>query len=340
VKFTILIPHYKTGMMTAYSVAQLLKYKGNHEVDILVIDNNAGDGSANYLMPFMKDITIIEYPKDRLQSHGIAFEYVLPEIQTEWFLTMESDSFPTVNHWLDYYEDVIKSGFDAAGSKLKLSGGEYLHPCGAIYKKSVWEDAKKYCMSIPYKYYPNMSMRDNFANHLMIHNSLVDELSENPADWVELSSEYKGNTKQIMKEKQSHYEPVAIGPFHQGMGIRQESVRTYGSRTIESESPYILFTGKEQKLIGRVGLEPGQWFTYYMAATNKKMYFIPTTTKWMEGRMNQQQDFTFNVAGFKHLWGISAYHNYTPDSEKDIAQSKQSIPEQLYNTLPIHQKIH
>lgn len=337
-KFTILIPHYKTGMMSAYSIAQLLKYKGNHELDILVIDNNAGDGSAEYLMPFMKDITIVEYPKDRLQSHGIAFDYVLPEIKTEYFITMESDSFP-IGGYLDYYEDLAKGGVDAAGSRLQLSGGNYLHPCGAIYKTKVWREAKGYCDNTRYNYYPNMSMRDDFPLHLMVHKSLMKDFENNPMDYVELSSEYKTNTLKIMEEKRLHYLP-ATGPFHNGMGCRQESVKTYGQRTIETEAASVLLNDKCMKLIGRAGYEPGQWLSAWLIAMNKKVIYIPTNTKWLPGKENQQQEYSLNEAGIKHIWAVSAYHEYTPDNEKEIALLKQSIPQHLYNSLPIHQKIH
>jgi hypothetical protein len=334
---TILIPHFKVGMMTAYSIAQLLKYKGNHEIDILVIDNNAGDGSTGYLMPFMKDISIVEYPKDKLQSHGVAFDYVLPEIQTEYFITMESDSFP-IGLYLDYYEDLVKSGIDAAGSKLQLSGGNYLHPCGAIYKTKLWHEAKAYCDNIQYNYYPNMAMRDNFPLHLMIHKSLMKDFEANPMDYVELSSEYKMNTVQVMEEKRLYYLPVT-GPFHNGMGCRQESVKTYGQRTIESESASILLNNKCMHIIGRAGYEPGQWLSAWMIAMNKKVVYIPTETKWMPGKENQQQEFTVNEASIQHLWGISAYHDYHA-GDPEITKVKQSLPDILYNTLPNHQKIH
>lgn len=336
---SILIPHYRTGKITAYSIAQLLKYKGKHELDIIVIDNNAGDGSTKYLEPFQKEITIVEYPKDKLQSHGIAFDYILPEVNTEYFITLESDSFPTKDGWLDYYEELADRGVDAAGSRLQLSGGNYLHPCAGMFKKRVWEEAKVYCDNIQYNYYPNMSMRDNFPLQLMVHKSLMKDFEANPMDYVELSPEYKDNTSVVMEEKRLYYLPV-VGPFHNGMGCRQESVKTYGQRTIESESPFVLLNDKCMKLIGRAGYEPGQWLSAWLVAMNKRVVYIPSETKWIPGKENQQQEYTINEAGIKHIWAVSAYHEYTPDSDRDIALYKQSIPEQLYNSLPYNLKIH
>ena len=74
-KITIIIPHYKTGKMTAYSIFKILQHSDGHEVDIIVVDNNVGDGSVEYLSPFMNKIGYVPYPKDRMQSHGIGIGY-------------------------------------------------------------------------------------------------------------------------------------------------------------------------------------------------------------------------------------------------------------------------
>lgn len=337
-RVSIVFCHFRTGMMSAYTIAQLLKYKGRHEIEIIVVDNCADDSSKEYFAPFVNEIIYVPYPLDRIQSHGVGIEYALENgfVSNEYFITIESDSFPTKEGWLDYYFNLIDNGYEMAGSHLKLSGGSYIHPCGAFYSQSLWEEAKKYCDSIEYRYFPNLAMRDGFANHVMIHKRILQQVMENPDDYLELASEYQNNTMQVMKEKDAYYRPV-VAPFHNGMGMREESVKTYGFRTIESEAPMVILDNK-MPIIKRVGYEPGQWLTAYAYGTGKKVFQIPTETKWIPGKENQQQEYTKMENGFTHLWGISAYHDFE-GGDAEITQIKRSTPEELYNSLPNHQKI-
>ena len=323
--------------MTAFTVAQILKYKDNHEVEILICDNNAGDGSTAYLEPFKDQITIIDYPKDKLQSHGIGYDVLFELCSNEWVLCLESDSFPTKEGFLDYYARLINEGYDGAVSVLKLSGGTYGHPAGGLYKRSIWKEAWEYSMNIQYVYFPNMAMKDCFASHLMVHISILDELLGSPEDYIELADGYKPYTRGRAMLKAQHYSPT-VGPMHNGMGRVQESVKTYGNRNVESEVPNIILDNRA-KYIYRVGYEPGQHHYYWMLAKGYNIFSVPTETKWIEGKEHQQQEHTINEAGIKHLWAISAYHDYTPESEKEVAHYKQSIPDQLYSLLPEHQKI-
>ena len=342
-KFTVLIPHWKSKI-TAYSISQFLKYKGKHSISIHVIDNSPEDHSlVNIIEGFkgypVKRLIFADLTGPKISSHGTALDKGMMVSDDDWVICAESDSFPTEDKWLDVYENIIKKGYDGAGSLLKLSGGVYKHPCGALFKRSIWKEAMDYFTNIPYNYYPNFMMRDNFPVHAMIHHSLVEEVSTNPNDWVELSSDYKGDTKEIMKEKMEYYKPVC-GAFHSGAGGRQESLRTYGNRTHETDPPYILVNNKNAKIIGRLGYEPGQALHYYEIATGRKICYIDTETVWMPNRVNQQQDRTVMSNGFIHLWAGSSYLSMKGTALNDVYEYKNKIIDELYNSLPIHQKIH
>ena len=336
-KFSIVFCHYKTGKMSAYTVAQLIKCKGSHEVEILICDNNAGDGSTSYLEPFKDQITIIGYPKDKMQSHGIGYNLLFENASNEWIICMESDSFPIHENWLDYYVRLINEGYDAAGSLLKLSGGTYMHPAGALYRRSVFIEAWIYCKQTPYFYFPNFAMKDGFGCHTMIHKSIVNEVLSNPDDYIELSDSYKPYYPKLAEEKSSYYSPV-LEPFHNSTGVNNESIHTYAGRTPESEKDRILLDGAK-KIVKRLGMEPGQWMHYWMLAMGKKIFYIPTVTSWLPGKIDQQQEYTLTESWVKHMWGITAYYDYY-FGDKEIAEVKQSIPDKLYNSLPTNQKIH
>src|SRR4030066_2215807 len=106
--------------------------------------------------------------------------------------------------------------------------------------------------------------------------------------------------------------------MHNGMGRLQESVRTYGRRNPESEVPNILLDNRA-KIIYRIGYEPGQFMYYWMLAKGYNIYSIPTEVKWLKGKENQQQEYTLNAAGIKHIWGVSAYHG-TELNDGDVAK--------------------
>lgn len=336
-KVSILIPHWRTNHITAYSVWKLLENIGKHDVEIIVINNSVGHDSIKSLYPFKDEIKIIDFETKGISSHGIALDYGMNFVSNEIVITGESDSFPTQPDWLDSYEELIKLGYDSAGSVLQLSGGQYMHGAGMFFKKSIYQEAKEYCNNIEYSYFPNMSKKQGFDCHLMIHNSVLDNVLKNPEDFIDLANGYKGLLPEHMLEKRDYYKNV-VCPLHNGMGMLDESIKTYGQRNIIQDPNYTILNNKS-KLINRIGLEPHQWFCYYQIATGKKLAQIPTETVWLPNRENQQQDYTLMDNGYKHLWGISAYTDNNNEDTKDIAKVKQSIPEKLYETISDKYKI-
>lgn len=337
-KLTILLPHYKVWKMTHYTVSQLIKFRGKHELEIIIIDNSYSDESSSYIRMLAgfreggTEVTILNNPPGRMQSHGIAFDLAIPFVKTDYFITIESDSFPTRDNWLDYYESLINEGYDIAGSIMNLSGGQYLHPAGAMYKKSNWEEASAYCNSIPYTYFPNMGIKDTFPCHLMVRDNILEDFLKEPWSYeVMLHHSYLGLPPEQMLQKAIDYKPVT-GPFHNGMGWRQESFFTYAQRNLSSEPESIILEPNE-KIIYRMGYEPGQWFCYWHIAKRKSLFSIPTQVEWMPGRVNQQQEYTLMENGFTHIWGVSAYSGANIPELEDIVKRKNEIVEQLYSSL-------
>lgn len=336
-EISILIPHYKSGKVTAHAIHKLLELRGKHNQKIIVIDNSPGHESIEYVKPFLDQVELYEYPKGVLQSHGMAFDFAMQFVKTKNFITIESDSFPTENNWLDYYETFEKYNVDLAGSILQLSGGEYIHPCGAWYSKKLWEEARGYCDNTPYHYIPNCAMVENFPNHLMVHNDLWDFFLQKPDAFVMLPENLHDIAKEKWIESESAYRPTR-GPFHNGMGRAKETYSTYSRRTINSGTADVLLEGAD-KIIPRMGLEPGQWLNYFACAIGKDVAQIPTTVKWMPGRENQQQEYTKMENGFTHVWCGSSFLSMENTEYHDVYEFKKNQVEELYNSLPDKYKV-
>ncbi len=335
---TILIPHYKNGKATAYAIAQLIKHKGGHNQNVVVIDNSNGEG-LKYVAPFLHDITLRYYQQHTIQSHGLAYDYAIMkgDVKTEYFITMESDSFPVSDTWLDYYENLIDEGYEFAASQLHLSGGVFGHPAGALYKMSNWKECKEYVMDIKYKYFPNMSKREGFDCHIMIREDILSRVLVNPDDYFELADSYRPYTKDKALNRLEDYRPIAQSVFHNGMGGLNESVKSYGERHIAYDAPAILM-GNKKHIINRIGYEPGQFFCYWHYVMNKKIHPIPTEIKWMEGREFQQQEHTFTENGFKHIWCGSSFLDMR-ESDNYVYEFKKNQIDELYNSLPDKYKV-
>lgn len=341
-RVSIIIPHYKTWKMSFYTIHQLLKFRGRHQLDIWVVDNNPSDGTAENLKYFEDKIRILPYPADKMQSHGIAYDYVIPHLRTEVFATIESDSYPTSTDWLDWIELLVKDGYDSGGSCLDLSGGQFVHTAGAFYKKSIWQKAKRYVDEVEYSYFPNIAMKDGFPCHLMVHKSVMQQFIEGAGNLIELAAEYLKDgpaaVPYYLEKKLAEYMPIGRGVFHNGIGNTDESYYTYAQRNVVTERDNIIQDNKKP-LIWRLGQEPGQWLCYWLLTNKYNVYAIPTETKWLPGRENQQQEYTLSEAGFKHLWAVTAYSGVTNPELKDIIEYKSSQMEELYNSIPASERI-
>lgn len=341
-RVSIIIPHYKTWKMSFYTIHQLLKCRGRHQLDIWVVDNNPSDGTAENLKYFEDKIRILPYPADKMQSHGIAYDYVIPHLRTEVFATIESDSYPTSTDWLDWIELLVKDGYDSGGSCLDLSGGQFVHTAGAFYKKSIWQKAKRYVDEVEYSYFPNIAMKDGFPCHLMVHKSVMQQFIEGAGNLIELAAEYLKDgpaaVPYYLEKKLAEYMPIGRGVFHNGIGNTDESYYTYAQRNVVTERDNIIQDNKKP-LIWRLGQEPGQWLCYWLLTNKYNVYAIPTETKWLPGRENQQQEYTLSEAGFKHLWAVTAYSGATNPELKDIIEYKSSQMEELYNSIPASERI-
>lgn len=337
---TILIPHYKQWKITCYTVYQFLKYTEGTNIEIVVINNSYPDESIKYLEPFRSNprVKIIDHITNQCNSHGIAYEFALKDVKTKYVLLSESDCFPT-RPFIEYLDLFVRNDYDLAGNIMQLSGGRYLHPASTLMKVDFWREVKQYYENSPYHYLSNFGMVDGFAAHVMVHNDVWDFFLQKPNAFVDLPEDKKNCTKEDILENERFYKSIAHSVMHNGMGMVNETVDMIGQRSHYNQPQQILLTGRE-KIVHRIGYEPGQAIFYMALAMGKKVCEIPVEELvWMPGRENMQQEYTLSETGCKHLWGCSSFAYSDLPEIKDIIERKNKLPEELYSTLPEELKV-
>lgn len=327
--YTILIPHYKTGKLTAHAVYRTLLHSQNNDISIVVIDNSDGIG-MEYLEPFKgnRKLKIVKYPTDLLQSHGVAFDYAIDNgyVDTDYFICMESDSYPISDNWLLDYDRAIKEGCDMAGGIFNQSSGHFIHPTGALYSKQLYLECKEYVKGINkvYWYCPNhyKDLKSGLSYHSMLP-----------------KVDYPNIEQSDLMNEITRYMPVATSVFHNGMGFSNDDEFYYWNRTKQNQSDsmskYNVYDSP--KTYVRIGFEPGQYLHYWAYANNKKIIEMPVEIIWMKHRTNQQQAYSIQNGRFKHEWCGTAYSECKPEEHphiKDILEYKQSMPDRLYANIP------
>lgn len=110
-KATICIVNYKTLDLTRLCLRSIRKFT-RYPYEVLVIDNNSKDESLDYLRS-LDWIRLIERNTENDQSgghsHALALELGLENCNTEFFISMHSDTFVQKENWLteliDYFDN-------------------------------------------------------------------------------------------------------------------------------------------------------------------------------------------------------------------------------------------
>ena len=120
---TICVVNYKTEELTRLTLRSIRKFT-EAPYEVVVVDNNSGDSSLEYLRS-LKWITLIERTGEDIPkggwAHGTALNLALKECKSEYFMTMHSDTFVRRHGWLkellsNIPEDIACTG----GGKLDL----------------------------------------------------------------------------------------------------------------------------------------------------------------------------------------------------------------------------
>ena len=117
---TILLPNYKTPELTKLCIRSLRKYTDLSQIRVIAIDSASQDESVEYLrkIPW---IELIERPYEEISvlsppaMHTTALDLALAKVDSEYVLSMHTDTIITAEGWLDYLLKEINSTPDTAG---------------------------------------------------------------------------------------------------------------------------------------------------------------------------------------------------------------------------------
>lgn len=118
IKLTILLPHYKTLNLTKLCLRSIRKFTDISRVKVVVIDNNSNDNSIPYLRS-LKWIKLIERKEvageEPAEMHAKALDTGLRTVDTEYVLSMHTDTIVSSPEWMDYLVSKIEESSDIAG---------------------------------------------------------------------------------------------------------------------------------------------------------------------------------------------------------------------------------
>jgi len=104
-KATICVVNYRALALTRLCLAAIQKFTV-YPHEVVVVDNDSRDASLEYLrsIPWIKLIERRPSPLDRTggRAHGAALDLALAQCQTEFFVSLHSDTIVSQKHWLEH----------------------------------------------------------------------------------------------------------------------------------------------------------------------------------------------------------------------------------------------
>ena|SRR3990167_7333496 len=108
---TILVPHYKTLALTKLCLRLLRQYTDLNKAKVVVIDNDSGDESLDYLRT-VAWIELIERQavphQSPVMAHSAALDLALDQVRTPYVLSIHTDTLVSHPRWLDFLLEQIR----------------------------------------------------------------------------------------------------------------------------------------------------------------------------------------------------------------------------------------
>ena len=103
-QITIIIPNYKTPVLTKLCLRSLRRFTDPKQAKVIVVDNDSADDSLEYLKQ-LNWITLIERKttgETGPQMHARALDEALNLVDTPFFMVMHTDTIVRRADWLDF----------------------------------------------------------------------------------------------------------------------------------------------------------------------------------------------------------------------------------------------
>ncbi|MEX1200408.1 MAG: glycosyltransferase [Methylophaga sp.] len=165
---TILVPNYKTLLITQICLRLLRENTDPAITDVIVIDNDSQDTSTEYLRS-LNWIKLIERPAEPgetgVHAHSRALDLALAKVTTPYVLSIHTDTFIKRNDWLMYLLSQFDNDQVAGVGSWKLESKSWLRHSG-IYFEQGW----KYLLNRFFSYQRYKPHRlDKSAQYLRSH---------------------------------------------------------------------------------------------------------------------------------------------------------------------------
>lgn len=102
---SILVPNYRTRKLTTLCLELIRKYTDQSLARVIVVDNDSKDDSLEYLRS-LKWITLVERTATSSEpahvSHARALDLAFKEVDTEFVLSIHTDTLVLRSDWLDF----------------------------------------------------------------------------------------------------------------------------------------------------------------------------------------------------------------------------------------------
>lgn len=131
---TIIIPNFKTPVLTRLCLRSLRKFTDLGKTKIIVVDNGSADGSLEYLKK-LKWITLLERDpgtETGPQMHARALDLALAAVDTPFFTVMHTDTIVRAPGWLEF----LLGQFDGASQLAGVGSWKLEHNS---LKKILWQ---------------------------------------------------------------------------------------------------------------------------------------------------------------------------------------------------------